>query len=58
MIFVEISDKNKMMLLEYEDKGQHFFVTAIKMQWFNIVEGSFWHEKTGTKNLNSCQEIK
>ena len=32
MIFVEISDKNKMMLLEYEDKGQHCFVTTIKMR--------------------------
>ena len=42
MIFVEISDKNKMMLLEYKDKGQHCFVTTIKTrQWFNVVEGSF-----------------
>ena len=49
-----MSDKNKILWLEYEDKGQHCFVTATMMGKKFKVESLFWHEET---DLNS-QEIK
>jgi hypothetical protein len=57
--FVEMSDKKKMWLPEQEDKDQPWFATATMMRRrFNVVDSSFWHEETETKNLISCQEIK
>ena len=59
MIFVEMSDKIKILLTEQEDKGQPYFAAAKMMRgWFNVVDSSFWHKETGTKNLNNCPGIR
>ena len=42
MIFVEMSDKIKILLAEQEDKGQPYFAAAKMMRgWFNVVDSSF-----------------
>ena len=42
MIFVEMSDKIKILLPEQEDKGQSYFAAATMMRrQFNVVDSSF-----------------
>ena len=59
IIFVEMRDKKKILLLEWEDKYPLYLAMATMMRWqFHVVDSLFWHKETETKNLYGCQEIR